>query len=77
MAGARSWQYDDWTSALCEHFFPFSMAGAPVIFLVDEEELAEGGAHRVRRVATVEHLGLHQPLCSALTKHEIAGMFTR
>jgi hypothetical protein len=37
---ARSWQYDDWTSALCERYFPFSMAGAPVIFLVDEEELA-------------------------------------
>jgi hypothetical protein len=36
----RSWQYDDWTSALCEHYFPLSMAGAPVIFLVDEEELA-------------------------------------
>lgn len=36
----RPWQYDDWTAALCDHYFPYSMAGAPVIFLVDEEELA-------------------------------------
>jgi hypothetical protein len=39
-ADTRSWQYDDWTAALSEHYFPLSMAGAPVIFLVDEEELA-------------------------------------
>ena len=38
--GTRSWQYDDWTSALCDHYFPPSMAGTPVIFLVDEDELA-------------------------------------
>lgn len=38
--GARSWQYDDWGSALCEHFFPLTRASEPVIFLVDEDELA-------------------------------------
>jgi hypothetical protein len=37
---ASSWQYADWNSALCDHYFPTEAAGLPVIFLVDDDHLA-------------------------------------